>query len=415
MTDFAAARAECLRALSIIEQTQITLFQQDPAPAKETLIERIDALQSEPLADALTGMRRLLNDVVRVYNDAFAGYINPVQHRNYAERRRGDFVGVGLKYRARGKDYPLVIGPLQGGPMDNLNVLPGDRLLRADQHDLHAASSADVRTALSGPPDSTVELVVKRDDLAPITLTVTRRAVELHYARADVLEASVGYIKISRFGTDSHERVEALLRDLIERQIQSLVLDLRDNPGGSTRAARIIMSLFDKAEWVYCERYKSGAVKRLPREGQWLSDIPLAVLVNEYSMSSAEILAGALQDYGRAVLIGTPTYGKGLIQKVFTLSEPLSGAIRTTIASYATPSHRLIHGRGLTPDIYVPTAPQQLFKEGGSLNIAANARAFRRQLLEEELRNRFSESEARALIALPDAQLDSAIAALTGK
>lgn len=411
MSTFKQARAQCLRALDIIDTTQLTVFQQRELRSRSELVREIDTFESLPFDDAVIRMQHMLNDVLSIYNDPFANYINPRQHKSYTERRTGGFVGLGLKFRATKDDYPRVIGALLGGPLEKQDMKPGDRMISVDDTNLNAMSSREISAALKGEPGSTVTLTLSRDG-ERIELLAKRQAVQLHYARADILDSDIGYLKISRFGGKTHERVKQLLADLLQRNVKSLILDVRDNPGGSTRAARNMMSMFDQAPWVYCEQYKTGAVKRLPREGDVMTDLPVAVLVNEHSMSSAEILAGALQDYKRATLIGAPTYGKGLIQKVFPLAEPLGGAVRTTIAMYGTPSHRLLHGRGLVPDIYVPSAPDRLFKEEGSVNISDEARAYRRSLLIEALQEEYSESIARVYSGLPDAQLDVAISTL---
>lgn len=411
MSTFKQARAQCVRALNIIDSTQLTLFQQTAAPSRAELVSEIDSLASEPLDDAIVRMQQILSDVLATYNDPFANYINPKQHKAYTERRTGGFVGLGVKYRAVKDDYPLVIGALTGGPLEKQNIQPADQITSAAGVDLKAKTSKEISAILKGEPGSVIDVELLRED-EKIVLQATRQSVNLHYARAEVLESDIGYLKISRFGGKTHVRVKALLAELIDQDITSLIVDLRDNPGGSTRAARNMMSMFEQAPWVYCEQYKTGAVKRLPREGEVMTDIPIVVLVNEYSMSSSEILAGALQDYKRATLIGAPTYGKGLIQKVFPLKEPLGGAVRTTIAMYGTPSHKLLHGRGLVPDIYVPSLPERLFMETGSVNITDEARAYRRSLMIEDLYEKYEPSVANAFRALPDAQLDVALATL---
>jgi len=123
-------------------------------------------------------------------------------------------------------------------------------------------------------------------------------------------------------------------------------------------------------------------------------------------------LAGALQDYKRAKLVGAPTYGKGLIQRVFPLAEPIGGAVRTTIAMYGTPNHKLLHGRGLVPDIYVPTPPERLYRETGSVNISDEARAFRRDLQLQQLRDEYPEDVLKVYANYPDTQLDVALSTL---
>jgi len=407
MSTFQKARAQCLKALDIVDTTQLTLFLQREPESREKLVEQIDSFAQLPEEKALAAMQTLLSDVMAVYNDPFANYINPKQHKAYTERRTGGFVGLGLKFRTQTEDYPVVIGALLGGPLEERDMEPGDKIISVNDEDLHALSSRQVSTILKGPPDSTARLKLQRNG-ETFDLETRRQSVQLQYARTEMHENNVGYIKVSRFGGKTHVLVRQLLKELISDGAKSLVLDLRDNPGGSTRAARNMLSIFHKAPWVYCEQYKTGKINRLPRDGDWLTDMPLSVLVNEYSMSSSEILAGALQDYKRAKLIGAPTYGKGLIQRVFPLAEPLGGAVRTTIAMYGTPSHTLLHGRGLLPDVYVPTAPERLFKETGSVNISDKARAFRRSLFMKSLKEKLSAEVVSGYEILPDTQLEVA-------
>lgn len=411
MSTFQHARAQCLKALDIIDSTQLSVFLQRDLPSRTELLTQIDALETKPLDEAIDAMQALLNEVLSVYNDPFANYINPKQHKAYTQRRTGGFVGVGLKYRAIDDEYPLLIGPLLGGPLEHQDIRPGDKIISADAVDLKSKSSREVAGYLKGEPDSSVTLRFERNGKQH-DIEAKRQAVKLHYARAEMLESNIGYIKVSRFGGNTHVRFKSQLQDLINQNAKAILLDLRDNPGGSTKAARNMMSLFDKAPWVFCEQYKNGTVKRLPRAGDRLTELPLVILVNEYSMSSSEILAGALQDYKRAKLVGAPTYGKGLIQRVFPLAEPIGGAVRTTIAMYGTPSHKLLHGRGLVPDIYVPTPPERLYRETGSVNISDEARAFRRDLQLEQLKDKYPADVLKVYANYPDTQLDVALSTL---
>lgn len=408
MSTFTQARAQTIKALDIIDSTQLNVFLQRALPTRDQLLDDINTLESLPLDDAITGMQAILNKVLAIYNDPFANYINPKQHKRYTQRRTGGFVGIGFKFRVTKDAYPYVIGPLLGGPLENANMKTGDRIIKIDGTDIKGEASSKVTELLKGEPGSMVTLQLLRDDQIH-DLEAKRQSVQLHYARSAVLESDIGYIKISRFGGKTHERVKPLLEALLAQGVKGIIVDVRDNPGGSTRAARNIMSLFDEAPFVFCEQYKSGKVNRLPREGETLTKLPMVVLVNEHSMSSSEILAGALQDYKRATIIGAPTYGKGLIQRVFPLAEPLGGAVRTTIAMYGTPSHRLLHGRGLVPDIYVPTPAQRLYRETGSINITDRARAFRRSLYLEELKDHHSAEKISQFDQIPDTQLAQAL------
>ncbi len=416
------AYSEFVKALNIVQQTQLTMFTDEIPQTKEEIIAdykaRLQIIESQldtTAADFATAaeekrielMREVLAESIEGYNDQYANYIYPDALKRYNSRRRGKFVGVGLKFRAVKNDYPLAIGPLTGGPLDGRNILPGDKLVSIDNKPLKALVSKEIVAALKGPENTTAVIKVLRDDTEH-TVKVQRSAVELHYAASELLEQNIGYIKISRFGGTTHERVRKLLTGLLNQGANSFILDLRDNPGGSTRAARAIVSMFSKENHIYRERYKTGATKQLPRHGEHITDLPLAVLINGDSMSSSEIVAGAIQSYDRGIIIGSRSFGKGLVQKVFNLEAPLGGAVRTTIAVFGRPDHQIIHATGILPDIPIETDSDFMYRRVGSLNISADAKAFQRKLLELDIRAKQPE-KADEHIAAIDLQLQTAI------
>ncbi len=416
---------EFKRALSIIENTQLEIYTDTPPEPADRIFSKLDKLSAtdatvldpkSPNFDEKLGekridiMRTLLSETIDAYNDQYANYISPEELKRYKERRSGNYQGVGLKFRAMEDDYPVVIGALIGGPLDNTDLLPGDKMVEANQTDLKGLSSREIITLLKGPDKSRIDLKIQRADGLHHVVT-SRGPVKLKYARAEIINSNIGYIQISRFGGKTHETVAKLLEELLDQKVKALVLDLRNNPGGSTRAARAIVSMFSKEQNIYCEKHKSGTVKLLPRHGDHLTDLPLAVLVNGNSMSSSEIVAGAIKTYDRGTVIGTPTYGKGLVQRVFNLAQPLGGAIRTTIAVFGRPDHQAIHATGIVPDIYIETPADFMFRRTGSLNIKSNARAYQRALLEKGVKEKHPD-KANALINAPDAQLNTAIAEL---
>jgi len=409
---------EFVRALNLVEQTQLNLFTDTLPPSKEMVIaqynEHLTELKQQSDnkretidKESIKIMRRLLAKTLDNYNDQYANYITPDQLKKYNSKRNGSFVGVGLKFRAFADEYPVAIGPLLGGPMESLDIAPGDKLIDVDGTDLKGLSSSDIVKALKGPANTVTTLTVKRNDTTH-QLVVTRSAVELHYASSELLQHNIGYIKVSRFGANTHTRVQKQLEGLIADNAQAIVLDLRDNPGGSTRAARAIVSMFTDETNVYCEKHKAGVVKNLPRHGAHITDLPLAVLINGNSMSASEIVAGAIQSYSRGDIIGSPSFGKGLVQKVFNLKAPLGGAVRTTIAVFGRPDHQLIHATGIVPDYYIETESDFMFRRTGSLNISADAKAYRRELLEQSITEKQPDRAAEH-IAARDQQLQTAI------
>ncbi len=417
------ATEEFERALDLIEQTQLELFIHSPPQSTADVLgelkKRVESTaypkrNQSGSSRETTIMRELLSETIDQYEDQYANYISPQQLIAYGERRSGSYVGVGLKFRAVTGGYPLVIGPLLGGPLENSDIKPGDRIIAIDDIDLQGYSTAKISQQLKGEPDTRFQLSLRRENKQH-TVSSTRKAVDLHYARAEMLVNQIGYLRISRFGGNTHKRVEELLRDLIAKGISSVILDLRDNPGGSTRAARATVSMFSTEPHIYCEKYKSGDVRQLPRHGPHITDLPLAILVNGESKSSAEIVAGALQGYHRGLVVGSPTFGKGLVQRVFNLAEPIGGALRTTIAMFGTQSQGLIHGSGIVPDHYIETEADFMFRESGSLNISTQARAYQRQLLETQVRKKYQDSDsdkAERIIAAEDLQLQLAIEVL---
>jgi len=433
MTDAAQAKiavkttaySEFVKALDIIDQTQLTLFIEEKPLNKEQQLKTYEARMLEAEADISQNapdfakqleekrveiMRSIISKTIQQYNDKYANYITPESLKKYSSRRNGNVDGIGLKFRAVPENYPIAIGPLQGGPLDGKDIEPGDKLLRIDETDFHALSSSEIEAALKGPSGSAALLTLSRDDVEH-SIQVQRAAVKLHYVDAELIHNDIGYIKISRFGSDTHVQVGKLLAEILLKGAKSFVLDMRDNPGGSTLAARAIVSMFCTENEVYFEKFKNGAVRKLPRIGEHRTSVPLAVLMNEDSMSSSEIVAGAVQSYSRGIVVGTTSYGKGLIQKVFNLEAPLGGAIRTTIAEFGRPDGKMIHAVGVVPDEQIKTNSDFMFKRIGSLNVSEKTKAFQRTLLERAIRKKHPK-HAEELIAAKDAQLDTAIKAL---
>lgn len=419
------AYSEFVKALDIIDQTQLTLFVDKTPSGKNEQLAVYEArlLESQATldesaadyAEQLEGrrieiMRAVISETIGQYNDKYANYIAPEPLKKYSSRRNGKVDGIGLKFRAVPNDFPIAIGPLLGGPMDGQDIEPGDKLLSINDTTLLSLKASQVGAALKGPSGSVATLTLSRDDKEHC-VEVTRAAVELDYEDAELLQEGLGYIKISRFGSKTHTRVGKLVAELLLQGAQGFIVDMRDNPGGSTLAARAIVSMFCTEKEVYFERFKNGATRQLPREGEHKTDLPLAVLLNENSMSSSEIVAGAVQSYNRGVVVGAQSYGKGLIQKVFNLQAPLGGAIRTTIAEFGRPDKKMIHAIGIYPDLPVTSNSDFMFKREGSLNVSAKTKAFQRTLLERAVEKKYPK-QAPKLIAAKDVQLETAKDAL---
>lgn len=413
---------EFVKALKTIEKTQLVLRPDLALQSKEEAIRKYHELEknAESNTDAasvdfehvmnekrIVIMRKILSSNLKTYSDKYANYIAPDALKKYDARRNGKFLGVGLKFREVKDGYPIVIGAILGGPLDGMDIQPDDRIISVDGHSVAKFSAAKILQLLKGSENSTATIEILRNK-AHHSVAVTRAAVDIHYADAEMMNNNVGYVKVSRFGSETHIQFGKLLTQLIEKGAHGIVLDLRDNPGGSTRAARAIVSMFCTEQDIYCEKNKLDEFKQLPRHGEHITGLPLAVLINSASMSCSEIVAGALQTYGRGTIVGTTSFGKGLIQRVFRLEQPLGGAVRTTIAVFGTPDRKLIHGVGVVPDIQVKTDSDFMFRRTGSLNISNEARLFQRTLNERFVKKNHP-ARAVEYMAAQDVQLQRAI------
>ncbi|WP_117315195.1 S41 family peptidase [Chromatocurvus halotolerans] len=283
----------------------------------------------------------------------------------------GEFSGLGLEV---GMENGLlrVIAPIDGSPAAEAGVQPGDIILKLDNNPLKGMSLSDAVGKMRGPKGSEIELTIGRSgESQPLTLNLTRDVIKVASVRERWLEDGYAYVRVSQFqkstGDDVAKALEALKKD---HELKGVVLDLRNNPGGVLGASVDVAGLFMRGgEVVYTEG-------RLPNAGQSYGasdeDItngaPIVVLINRGSASASEIVAGALQDHGRAIIMGTDSFGKGSVQTVMPISE--TRAVKLTTALYFTPGGRSIQAAGIVPDIRVDRARVTAIGEEGRISEA---------------------------------------------
>ena len=276
--------------------------------------------------------------------DPHSSYINAAAFTEVAESYRGAFGGIGIWFEIPGNDTAQVVSPIEGGPSEKAGLRAGDRIIAVDDTSVVGVGDDEVKRRLKGPVGTTVRVSLMRLGLAkPFTVTITRDLIPLYSVTSSyMVDDSTGYLKISRFAQSTyHEFVEALSK-LKEQGMQRLLLDLRDNPGGIMGVAVAIVDelLAGEALIVYTEgRSTPRQLFRAGHTGMFETQ-PIMVLVNRNSVSASEIVAGALQDHDRALIVGQRTYGKGLVQNQFPL--PDESRLQMTTARYYTPSGRLI-------------------------------------------------------------------------
>jgi carboxyl-terminal processing protease len=273
----------------------------------------------------------------------------------------GNFEGIGARVAwDEERDTLLVTEPFENQPAWEAGLRRNDLILAVNGESLVGANVSEAVRLIRGPKGTAVTLTVQRDSETPFDLTVTRDLIAIPTIATDTLgdDGKIAYVKLNTFSENAGTLVREAVRSALQREPSAIILDLRGNSGGLLREAVKVASVFMQDETVLLERFSDGRVESYPTgERAVNTDLPMVVLVNEGSASASEIVAGALQDVGRATLLGTVTYGKGSVQLPHNLSD--GSIMRVTIARWFTPEDRTIDGVGLTPDLEVTISDAQ--------------------------------------------------------
>jgi carboxyl-terminal processing protease len=337
-----------------------------PVPTNENeeafqLFWEVWALVQDNFYGDLPGMQDVtyaaIHGMLNRLGDDYTAFIEPEAAAILSEDATGEYEGIGAFVGMDDTGTLEISGIFEGGPAEEAGVLAGDRVLQVDGVPIVGISLYEAISLIRGPADTEVILLIRREGVAqPFEITVTRARLEVPTIEVEMRDDGVGYIRLYEFNSSASDLVEEGLEELLAQEPQGIVFDLRGNPGGWLDQSVKVADLFLDDGIVVIERWSDGREESLPssgvRSGDIGEDIPLVVLVDRASASASEIVAGALQDHERAILIGELTFGKGSVQRPFTLSD--GSELRVTIARWFTPNDRAIHGEGLTPDIEVP-------------------------------------------------------------
>jgi len=301
-----------------------------------------------------------IRGALAMLNDPYTVFVEPQPRELERDQLRGSFGGIGVTVE-RDPEGRLLLSPYPGSPAERAGVCEGDVLLAVDGEPVTDEMTVDdVRVRLRGEPGTAVTLTLARPGpeadtpTLPFDLTITRETIEVPSTVWRMLDQApdIGYVRIERFTERTDEEVLVALRELRQAEASGLIMDLRDNAGGLIDPAVSIASQFLSGGIVLIERSREAEERTFPvQNGGVATDIPLVVLVNGGTASAAEIVAGALQDHGRAPLIGEITFGKGSVQQIYDLSD--GSSLHVTSAIWFTPNRHRITGQGLTPDVYV--------------------------------------------------------------
>jgi carboxyl-terminal processing protease len=376
---YACGNANLGRPAVATTQAQSAYLPFDQMSRVLVLVEHnyVEPAQREKLLDG--AMRGMVEEL-----DPHSSYMNAEEFLQFQSDTEGRFGGIGVEVDLR-DDLVTVIAPIEGSPAERAGIRPGDRILKVDGQALRGSRVDKIVNLLRGEAGTPVKLTIGREGVDdPIEMSITREVVRVSSVEAKRLDGDVLYVRLKQFQETTHEE---LLRDIAKVRsekpgaLRGLLLDMRYNPGGLVDQSELVADEIMNSGVIYSTRHRGEVletVKAMP--GGALVDLPVVTLVNEYTASAAELVAGALQDSGRSTVVGAPTFGKGSVQTIFEL--PGGAGLRLTTMRYYTPGGRAIQAQGIEPDIVIrPEKEADVVRERDlEGHLAAEARgASRRQ------------------------------------
>ena len=312
---------------------------------KKNYVEEVDS--SKLIQGAINGMIRSL--------DPHSSFMTPDLYKELEVETQGQFGGIGIEITIL-KDVLTVVSPVEGTPAFNAGIKSGDQIIRIDGKTTKDITIMEAVKKLRGPKDTKIIITIMRDDMSTAKdITLTRAVIQIKSVRYKILEDNIAYIRIASFHERTVEDLRKALRETSEklRPMKGLILDLRNDPGGLLTQAIEASDMFLTSGVIVSTRgrTKNMETKAIARNNNSEISCPMVVLVNEGTASAAEIVAGALQDNGRALIVGTQTFGKASVQTIIPLED--GSAIKLTTARYYTPKGRSIQAEGIKPDIVV--------------------------------------------------------------
>ena len=323
---------------------KIDLFGEVLEKINKEYVEEIN--QSESMDSAINGLLQSL--------DPYSAYMSPETFEEMQTETSGEFGGLGIEVGMEA-GVVKVITPMDGTPADKAGLKAGDYIVKINDTQVQGKSLSEAVDLMRGPVGSSIELTVRRrGEKKALTFNITREIIEVQSVKSDLLENNIGYIRLTSFNDNSGEQIENKIRELNKnKNLNSYILDLRNNPGGLLSQAIKISDFFlDNGEIVSTKSRKASENRKwFAKNGDITEGKTLVVLINYGSASASEIVAGALKDHKRAIILGERSYGKGSVQSIIPLKN--RGAIRLTVAKYYLPSGKSISEVGVMPDIEV--------------------------------------------------------------
>ena len=322
---------------------KIDLFGEVLDKINKEYVEEIN--QSDAMDAAINGVLQSL--------DPYSAYMSPETFKEMETETSGKFGGLGIEV---GMEYGVVkvITPMDGSPAEREGVKAGDYIVKINGIQVQGKTLTEAVELMRGPVGSKLEITIRRKGIKKaLVFEITREIIEVKSVKSKVIDDNVGYLRLTAFNNNSAKQIKNKINEFKKNKINKYVLDLRNNPGGLlSQAVKISDFFLDNGEIVSTKSRKSSENRKyFAKKGDIINGETLLVLINYGSASASEIVAGALKDHKRAIVIGENSYGKGSVQSILPLKN--NGAIRLTISKYYLPSGKSISGTGITPDIEV--------------------------------------------------------------
>lgn len=307
---------------------------------------------NQPVDDTVL-MQGAIRGMLEAVGDDYTYYEDPQAYETESSSLSGEYQGIGAYVDTQG-EFLTIVSPIEGSPAQAAGLRPGDQIVAIDGEDMTGVTPEEARQKVLGEAGTTVKLTVAREgEPESLEFSIVRAKITVPSVTGEMLDNGIAYIDINSFGDNTTPQLRAKLDELLAQNPKGIILDLRFNPGGYLITSVEVMSEFIDEGVVLIEQYGDGTRDTYNALGNGkATDLPIVVLINEGSASASEIVAGSLQDYGRAKLVGVQSFGKGSVQTWAPLSND-QGAARVTIAKWLTPKERLIQDVGLTPDYIV--------------------------------------------------------------
>ena len=333
---------------------------QELPPEFERLLEVWELMQREHIKggelDAQAMSDGAIKGMLEALDDPYAAFFSPEQYKVANQDLKGFFEGIGAQVGIR-NGYITILAPMPGTPAERAGILPGDVILEIEGESTEGISLLEAVNLIRGPKGTVVTLLILHEDAGPpVSIPITRGVIPLTSVRFTMEDGGIGHLRVFNFANNTNDEILAALRQFEDSQGEGLVLDLRNNPGGLLSTVVDVTSQFlEDGLVLYQVDARGNRTDWGVKAGGRAKDIPMVVLVNEFSASASEVFAGAMIDHKRATVIGTATFGKGSVNNLWPLTD--GSGVNFTIAHWFTPNGTLIEGAGITPDVVLEDVP----------------------------------------------------------